>query len=947
MAKASKGSKPSIGTVDTSGRTAAERMKTTRAREQLDMRAKPAVLSPETSGRFRGERVETADDRVKTAKAQERIGTSTAAAQHKVEFVGSAPIAPTASSEKEGGASSPVPPRSVSSSAISGSVIGAYSRMSGSSSYHQAVRSVEVRLSTSGKQSVISSVKSVKIGYMNGSLAAGFRHGGSEALGRVQGVLGNSDDTGLQAVAMGITSGKIAVGVAAATPAAIRSVYRGARDLPKNVVQTGRAIGYGAVATAHGVKVVGKGIYEVSTTVGKASLTVGRTVGMIASGQVTARFGIGAALRANSIATGLSKQAMAQRLSKFAVAHFGSRFATQQTTRAAGIAVGKGALAAAKRAPLYSARGLRLAGKGGLKGIDAIGMALAGAQDETVKGLGDIYQGARVGVKGARLTTKVAYRGGKKLVRGVKFIKGGGIKRLAAFHKTRYLNFVHRAGRNVKAAVAAIQNGGRVVAAAVRLAAANPVALIGIIAVCVVLGLITSAGSGVTSVIGATFSGGFTIDNGGGDLKDEDFITWSQDPTWGLPKMREDFINETVNMINSQLKANGGAYDYYRVYGQISVYEANGSEGVDLLAAGTLSSVIMDSETMAEFIQPLFISIVLQNTSSGYSEAQAKALLQELFDKIFVVTQEDATEWCWKYPDEPRNKFVTEQHFDDCGFNHARTDCPNSTHVVHTSYTDHHCDSWQCGGHYHPEIPPDPVTGTGGLAAYTSYCGGGEGCSTKVLVCSGSDYCNSHLVLKYYISSIGIYDLKKEYFDDPIADLEASGADPVKLGDLKTYREMIYEMLREFANRGDAGFGMEWTGSGTGVLGFPVTGFVVTTEYGVVDALHPSGHTGIDFAASPTMPLGTPVHAAEAGTVTIVQNDSPGGYGLWLEINHGGGIKTRYAHNMSIAVRVGEVVKRGDVIAYAGSTGHSTGVHVHFEVYAPALTNPRNYLESF
>jgi murein DD-endopeptidase MepM/ murein hydrolase activator NlpD len=84
-------------------------------------------------------------------------------------------------------------------------------------------------------------------------------------------------------------------------------------------------------------------------------------------------------------------------------------------------------------------------------------------------------------------------------------------------------------------------------------------------------------------------------------------------------------------------------------------------------------------------------------------------------------------------------------------------------------------------------------------------------------------------------------------------------------------------------------------------------------------------HTGIDFAA----PVGTPVYAAGDGEV--VKAEWSNGYGKWLQIKHSGGIETGYGHLSRWAVKAGEQVHQGQVVAYVGSTGRSTGPHLHYE----------------
>ena len=99
------------------------------------------------------------------------------------------------------------------------------------------------------------------------------------------------------------------------------------------------------------------------------------------------------------------------------------------------------------------------------------------------------------------------------------------------------------------------------------------------------------------------------------------------------------------------------------------------------------------------------------------------------------------------------------------------------------------------------------------------------------------------------------------------------------------------------------------------------------------------GHTGMDLA----VPTGTPVRAALPGTVTAAQYHSS--YGYYVMVDHGNGLSTLYAHNSQLLVRVGQTVDTGDIVSLSGSTGRSTGPHLHFEVRVNGQgTNPRYYM---
>ncbi|MGZ8994417.1 MAG: M23 family metallopeptidase [Burkholderiaceae bacterium] len=100
-----------------------------------------------------------------------------------------------------------------------------------------------------------------------------------------------------------------------------------------------------------------------------------------------------------------------------------------------------------------------------------------------------------------------------------------------------------------------------------------------------------------------------------------------------------------------------------------------------------------------------------------------------------------------------------------------------------------------------------------------------------------------------------------------------------------------------------------------------------------------SHHSGIDFAA----PSGTPIHAAAGGVVVVAEYHPV--WGNFVEVDHGNTMLTRYAHASRLNVAVGDIVKRGQKLAEVGSTGRSTGSHLHFEVHHQGVAqNPAKFL---
>ena len=124
----------------------------------------------------------------------------------------------------------------------------------------------------------------------------------------------------------------------------------------------------------------------------------------------------------------------------------------------------------------------------------------------------------------------------------------------------------------------------------------------------------------------------------------------------------------------------------------------------------------------------------------------------------------------------------------------------------------------------------------------------------------------------------------------------------------------------------------------------PVDGVHLSSDFGM--RVHPvlggrRQHKGVDLAG----PIGTPIHAAADGVVS--RADWFSSYGLFVSLEHGGTLQTRYGHMSRLNVAAGQRVHKGDVIGYIGTTGRSTGPHLHYEVrIAGQAVNPVPYLQA-
>ncbi|WP_338242066.1 peptidoglycan DD-metalloendopeptidase family protein [Aurantiacibacter hainanensis] len=191
--------------------------------------------------------------------------------------------------------------------------------------------------------------------------------------------------------------------------------------------------------------------------------------------------------------------------------------------------------------------------------------------------------------------------------------------------------------------------------------------------------------------------------------------------------------------------------------------------------------------------------------------------------------------------------------------------------------------------------------------------------------------------VQQFLRTIGVdVDLNREIGAgdefDMIVDYRRAATGEVEVGDL-LYAAIIRDdrPKKQLMRFGREGRFYDASGEGAAREGLvaPVPGSI-TSRYGM--RRHPilgyrRMHSGLDFRAR----HGTPIYAVTDGTVNFSGRN--GGYGNFVRIRHGGGLSTGYAHMSRIAVRNGEQVRRGQVIGYVGSTGLSTGPHLHYEMY--------------
>lgn len=208
---------------------------------------------------------------------------------------------------------------------------------------------------------------------------------------------------------------------------------------------------------------------------------------------------------------------------------------------------------------------------------------------------------------------------------------------------------------------------------------------------------------------------------------------------------------------------------------------------------------------------------------------------------------------------------------------------------------------------------------------------------------------------KYYIQSFDeaeqvVKELKEKDSTnkDKITILEKYNTEKAEFTDKETCVSELYKkkVVVQVAKRsGSTGVGVKGMNNTGNVVNLGISLIRPVQNYKVISSRFGwrsrDNHKGIDIAAD----KGTAIYAAAAGTVTVSQYGYGGGYGNYIIISHGNGVQTLYGHCSELCVSQGQYVSQGQLIAKVGSTGISTGNHLHLEIRVNGIAqDPQNYL---
>ena len=181
---------------------------------------------------------------------------------------------------------------------------------------------------------------------------------------------------------------------------------------------------------------------------------------------------------------------------------------------------------------------------------------------------------------------------------------------------------------------------------------------------------------------------------------------------------------------------------------------------------------------------------------------------------------------------------------------------------------------------------------------------------------------------------VASFNAENEDMDLIVTEKVTQNAEEIKTDTVEIAKTNILEKIDEKKENANTIANIE----GIKIAALPVQG-TISSRYGECSRIRRSTHTGLDIAAA----SGTPISVVSDGTVISAKYE--GAYGNLVKIDHGNGVETWYAHTSKMYVTAGQKVKAGDKIAAVGSTGNSTGPHLHFEIRINGNhVNPQNYM---
>ena len=232
------------------------------------------------------------------------------------------------------------------------------------------------------------------------------------------------------------------------------------------------------------------------------------------------------------------------------------------------------------------------------------------------------------------------------------------------------------------------------------------------------------------------------------------------------------------------------------------------------------------------------------------------------------------------------------------------------------------------------------------------------------VVSQGTTYYRYYALLedgaeKYYVSTfeeaekiVNELKSKESTNSDKITILEKYNTEKAEFTGVETCVAGLYkkkvEVVKKVATSrryGSSGVGVKGMNNTKNVVNLGISLVKPITNYKQISSRFGwrsrDNHKGLDLAAD----KGTAIYAAAAGTVTVAQYGYGGGYGNYIILSHGNGVQTLYGHCSSLCVSAGQKVSQGQLIARVGSTGISTGNHLHFEIRVNGIAqDPQNYL---